>query len=113
MKRRLFIVTTALCAFLFQGFGGVVFAKESSVKYLLTVDVTPKDSQVKIVNMKSLKYKPGIRLEPGTYELYVSHPGYKPKKTSVVLGGPALPGEPQLVSGTSETTVKVVLDKVQ
>jgi hypothetical protein len=113
MKCRTFVVTTSLCVFLFQGFTGVVFAKESSVKYLLTVDVTPKDSQVKIVNMKSIKYKPGIRLEPGTYELIVSHPGYASKKTSVVIGTPVLPGESQLVSGTSETTIKVVLEKTK
>lgn len=110
MKFRLFVTVTILSLFLLSGFPVSAIAGKSNVTYLLTVEVTPKDSRVNILNSKK-KYKPGIKLEPGTYEIYVSRAGYVPKKTSATIGSPVLPGEPQLMSGTSEVTIKVDLEK--
>ncbi len=109
MKIRLIVLGAMLNLFLFSGYPCVA-AAESKVTYKLTVEVTPKDSQIKISKLKT-KYKPGIKLQPGTYEIYVSRPGYEPKTTTITIGGPVLPGEPQLVSGTSEMTIRVELEK--
>lgn len=108
MKARWFVVVAMLNLLLFSSCSDA--AARSKVTYLLTVEATPKDSQIRIVKPKKT-YKPGIKLEPGTYEIYVSHPGYEPKKTSVTIGSPVLPGEPQIMSGTSEVTVRVDLEK--
>lgn len=110
MKIRLIVLGAMLSLFLFIGNPVLAIAAESKVTYMLTVEVTPKDSQIKILKLNK-KYKPGIKLQPGTYEIYVSRPGYKPKTTSVTIGSQALPGEPQLVSGTSEMTIRVELEK--
>ncbi len=110
MKFRLFVMVTVSSLLLISSYSGAAAAAQSKVTYLLTVEATPKDSQIRIVKPKKT-YKPGIKLEPGTYEIYVSHPGYEPKKTSVTIGSPALPGQSQLVSGTSEMTVRVDLEK--
>ncbi len=110
MKLRLFVMVTMLNLFLLSGFPVAAVAGKSKVTYLLTVEATPQDSQIRILNSKK-KYKPGIKLEPGIYEIYVSRTGYEPKKTSVTIGSPALPGEPQLMSGTSEIKIQVDLEK--
>ena len=110
MRIRLFVLGTMLCAFLLSGYTGLAIAADSKVTYLLTVEVTPKDSQIKILKPKT-KYKPGVKLQPGTYQIQVSRPGYESQTTSVTIGSSALPGEPQLVSGTSETTIRVDLRK--
>jgi len=110
MKIKLIVLGVMLSLFLFSDYPGAAIAAESKVMYMLTVEVTPKDSQIKILKSK-MKYKPGIKLQPGTYQIQVSRPGYESQTTSVTLGGPTLPGEPQLVSGTSEMTIRVDLEK--
>lgn len=42
----------------------------------LTIQVFPKESTVKVMNVKS-RYYPGIRLRPGKYDILVEHEGYK------------------------------------
>jgi|WetSurMetagenome_2_1015567.scaffolds.fasta_scaffold33539_3 hypothetical protein len=111
MEIRLIVLGAMLGVFLFSGYCGSAIAAESKVTYMLTVDATPKDSHIKILKLNK-KYKPGIKLQPGTYEIYVSRAGFKPKTTPVTIGSPALPGEPRLVSGTSEMTINVKLDKI-
>lgn len=44
-------------------------------KYRLTVNVVPENSRVRIMNIKP-KYKPGITLKPGQYDIYVTRSGY-------------------------------------
>jgi len=110
MKIKLFVLGSVLSLYLFSGYSGVVIAAESKVMYMLTVEVTPKDSQIRILPSK-VKYKPGIKLQAGTYQIQVSRPGYKSQTDSVTLGSTTLPGEPQLVSGTSKTTIRVDLEK--
>jgi len=45
-------------------------------RYPLTVQPTPADSRVRILNI-SPSYRPGIRLPSGTYRLEISHAGYQ------------------------------------
>lgn len=45
-------------------------------RYRLTVNATPADSTIKIMNIVP-KYRPGIELQPGQYDIWVIHPGYK------------------------------------
>jgi tetratricopeptide (TPR) repeat protein len=47
-------------------------------KYHLTVSARPHDSTIKIMNIKP-KYRPGIMLKPGQYEIQVSRRGYYTK----------------------------------
>ncbi|GAP75598.1 MULTISPECIES: carboxypeptidase-like regulatory domain-containing protein [Pseudoalteromonas] len=42
----------------------------------LTVNTTPSDSRVRIMNIRP-KYHDGIELQPGEYEVEVSKPGYE------------------------------------
>ena len=44
--------------------------------YGLTVDPTPEDATIKIMNIVP-KYHPGIQLEPGRYDILVEHNDYK------------------------------------
>lgn len=46
--------------------------------YHLTVNATPRDSTIKIMNIGP-KYRPGISLKPGQYEIQVSRRGYHTK----------------------------------
>jgi hypothetical protein len=48
------------------------------------VDATPPDSTIKIVNIGP-KYYPGIALEPGSYDIHVSHEDYEPVQQSILL----------------------------
>lgn len=43
--------------------------------YRLTVQPQPRDARVRIMNINP-RYRPGIPLEPGNYDLEVSQPGY-------------------------------------
>ncbi len=45
-------------------------------KYSLTVNLTPADAKVRIMNIKP-KYKHGILLKPGKYDVSVTHPNYQ------------------------------------
>lgn len=44
-------------------------------KYRLTVNAAPADSRIRIMNIVP-KYRPGIALEPGQYDIYITRPGY-------------------------------------
>ncbi|MBB3061470.1 bifunctional serine/threonine-protein kinase/formylglycine-generating enzyme family protein [Microbulbifer rhizosphaerae] len=44
-------------------------------KYRLTVQPRPRDARVRVMNINP-RYRPGILLEPGKYDLEVSRPGY-------------------------------------
>ena len=44
-------------------------------KYRLTVNAAPTDSRIRIMNIVP-KYRPGIALKPGQYDIYVTRPGY-------------------------------------
>jgi len=47
------------------------------VKYRLTVQAVPMDSLIKFDNSQ-LEYRPGMRVEPGRYDLVISRDGYQP-----------------------------------
>lgn len=48
-------------------------------KFSLVVNAAPFGSLIKIMNIKP-KYKPGICLSPGEYDIYVTHPHYQGKR---------------------------------
>lgn len=109
-KEKLIITISLL---LFQMIFCVNVKAGSGVTYSLTVEVTPPDGQITILNT-NLKYKPGIVLKPGKYTIVITHPGYKSEKTSITIGGsPIIPGQSRLISGTSQTTVQVNLKKIR
>jgi|GEM_PF-145805 len=51
--------------------------KPQKEKYKLTVEVIPSDSRIRIVNIVSRPYSPGIELEPGFYDIDIRQHGYK------------------------------------
>jgi hypothetical protein len=53
-------------------------------KYRLTVNAIPYDSRIRIMNITP-KYRPGITLKPGKYDIYVTHPEYFSKRKWVTL----------------------------
>jgi len=53
-------------------------------KYILTVNATPHDARIRILNIKP-KYKDGIRLNKGSYHIEISKKGYKTIKKWVSL----------------------------
>ncbi|MBF0401341.1 MAG: SEL1-like repeat protein [Magnetococcales bacterium] len=50
----------------------------------LTVQSTPADAQVRILNIRPV-YTPGMHLEPGKYHLEVSRTGFRPEKMWVTV----------------------------
>jgi CHAT domain-containing protein/tetratricopeptide (TPR) repeat protein len=52
---------------------------EDNPKYHLTVNVTPSDSRIRIMNIRP-KYRPGIALKPGKYDIEVTRSGYESKR---------------------------------
>lgn len=44
--------------------------------YTLTVDTEPSEARVRIMNIRE-RYQPAIELEPGRYQIEVTHPGYQ------------------------------------
>ncbi|MBE9563119.1 MAG: hypothetical protein IMF12_09695 [Proteobacteria bacterium] len=50
-------------------------AKARKGKYSLTINLTPSDSKVRIMNIKP-KYQPGILLRPGKYDVYITNENY-------------------------------------
>jgi CHAT domain-containing protein/tetratricopeptide (TPR) repeat protein len=52
---------------------------EDNPKYHLTVNVTPSDSRIRIMNIRP-KYRPGIALKPGKYDIKVTRSGYESKR---------------------------------
>jgi serine/threonine-protein kinase len=53
-------------------------------KHKLTVRPAPPDSTVQITNIDQ-KYRPGIELEPGEYEIFVRRDGYEAKRQVVPI----------------------------
>lgn len=53
-------------------------------KYRLTVNASPYNSRIRIMNITP-KYRPGIALKPGKYNIYVTHPEYLPKRQWVTI----------------------------
>jgi TPR repeat protein len=51
---------------------------KTKAKYALTVNATPADSRIRIMNI-SPSYQPGIALKPGRYEINVTRSGYQSK----------------------------------
>jgi hypothetical protein len=52
--------------------------------FRLTVDATPPDSRIKIVNHRE-KYQKGMTLKPGKYQVEVYRPGYQTSTQTVTL----------------------------
>jgi len=52
---------------------------QSSQYYSLTINATPSDSTIKIMNIKP-KYHHGIQLDSGTYDILVQREGYNPHR---------------------------------
>jgi hypothetical protein len=59
-------------------------ASERHGAYRLTIHATPRDSAIKIMNIKP-KYYPGITLPPGRYWLRIESPGYIAKDEWITL----------------------------
>jgi len=53
-------------------------------KYRLTVNAIPAESRIRIMNIKP-RYRPGIALKPGKYDIYVTRPGHISKRMWVEL----------------------------
>jgi hypothetical protein len=49
-------------------------------EYRLTVDSNPVDAKIKLLNIPT-KYKKGVMLKPGTYQVEISRDGYEPFNT--------------------------------
>lgn len=54
--------------------------EELLVTYALQVDTTPKNAKIRILNIPD-RYQPGIQLEPGSYHIEVSAPGYDTQRS--------------------------------
>ena len=52
--------------------------------YALTVEATPEDSQITLVNYTE-PYQPGLDLPPGRYEVLVERDGYQPVRREVII----------------------------
>lgn len=50
--------------------------KTTGKMHSLTIQVSPKESTIQVMNIKS-RYSDGIRLAPGKYDILVKHKGYK------------------------------------
>ncbi|MEA2090769.1 MAG: caspase family protein [Campylobacterota bacterium] len=60
------------------------FQDEALTKFSLTISTTPSDAKVSITNIKP-RYRDGIKLKSGKYNIKVSKPGYKIKKGEINL----------------------------
>jgi hypothetical protein len=54
------------------------------IKYKLTVQAEPVDSLIQFDNSKR-EYRPGVEVEPGRYNLVVTHDGYKPARRTITI----------------------------
>jgi hypothetical protein len=52
----------------------------------MTIETHPADAQVRVMNIKP-RYRPGIQLAPGRYDIAVSAPGFQPQRRWVKLDG--------------------------
>jgi hypothetical protein len=58
---------------------------EPPLTYALTVKTDPADAGVRLLNAAT-PYQPGVRLQPGDYDIEVTKPGYVARKQSVRIG---------------------------
>ena len=66
------------------------------IKYRFTVQAVPMGSPIQFDNSK-LEYRPGVEVEPGRYDLLITHEGYKPTRKQVTIS-------------TADVTLPVTLD---
>jgi len=90
-----------ILAFILGGLFSTAYAVET---YRLTVDATPSDSRVRIMNIKP-KYRPGIVLTPGKYDIYVTRNGFKSKRGWVEIKDSNIIVEVMLNKRTVQTSV--------
>ncbi|RKZ76103.1 MAG: hypothetical protein DRR16_30685, partial [Candidatus Parabeggiatoa sp. nov. 3] len=71
---------------LFLGSLFVLFSSQPAFAkcYRLNVDAIPKDANISIRNITP-KFKQGICLKPGTYDIQVKKPGYKTWRKKVQI----------------------------
>lgn len=89
-------------------FGSVsfdVFAKE----YSLTINATPSDSQIRIMTIQP-KYKPGILLAPGTYQIKINKEGYSTQTINVTIKNGA---ETRVVRLTAKPSFKAITTPIK
>lgn len=53
---------------------------------VLTVDASPASARVRVMNIGPA-YQPGMELEPGSYDIEVSAPGYETQRRWVSISG--------------------------
>ncbi|WP_179137027.1 OmpA family protein [Candidatus Entotheonella palauensis] len=58
--------------------------KAEETKYALRIDATPSDSTIKIMNIHP-KYRPGILLAPGRYDILVERTGYVRQRQGITI----------------------------
>ncbi len=58
--------------------------KESPPAYALTIRTKPPSARVRVMNIAA-KYDAGMRLPPGTYDVFVEQPGYHPRRQDVEI----------------------------
>ena len=73
-------------------------------KYSLTIRTEPADAHVEFLN-GSLTYRPGMEIDPGTYEMRVSRKGYLPRRYDAVVDGRDLVAEVRLQEEQPGTSV--------
>jgi len=61
-----------------------IIEKLPETEYSLTVNATPSDSRVRIMNIDPI-YHAGIKLTPGRYTIWVDKPGYVPYRRWVII----------------------------
>jgi len=74
----LLLVILSVAVSLAPIFSPVANAGENA-KYRLTVNATPSDSRIRVMNIKP-KYRHGIALKPGKYDIKVTRSGYESKR---------------------------------
>jgi len=57
----------------------VIVPSQITKNFPLFIKTTPKNATIKIMNIKA-KFKYGMKLKPGRYDIQVSSPGYKTKR---------------------------------
>jgi serine/threonine-protein kinase PpkA len=67
----------------------IIVAPPKPLRFELTIEVEPADALVRIMNI-SPRYRPGIQLQAGNYDLEVSKPGYNTLRRWVAIEDEAL-----------------------
>jgi len=69
-------------------------------QYSLTIRTDPADAEVDFLN-KYMTYRPGIKLDPGTYAMRVTRKGYQPGKYDALIADRDLVADVRLEKDTS------------